>query len=60
MQIARVSESEYKIPKELLWCLIMAMAITVQYVATMYMVTMRARAKAFTRKFMEQFDEIHR
>ena len=60
MQIVRVPESEYKIPKEMLWCLILAMAIVIQYLITIYAVTMRARIKVFNRKFMEQFDEIHR
>ena len=60
MQIVRVPEAEYKIPKELLWCLILAMAIVLQYVFTIYFVTMRIRIKTFTRKFMEQFDEQHR
>ena len=43
MQIVRVPESEYQIPKELLWCLILALAITMQYALTIYLVTMRAR-----------------
>mgnify|MGYP000915892281 CR=1 FL=1 len=60
MQIVRVPESEYKIPKELLWCLILALAIALQYVATIYLVTMRIRIKTFSRKVMEQFDEVHR
>ena len=60
MQIVRVPDSEYKIPKELLWCLILAMAIILQYVFTMYFVTMRMRIKTFTREFMCQFDDEHR
>lgn len=60
MKIERVPESDFKIPKELLWCLILALAICLQYVLTMYFVTMRARLRAFNRKFMEQFDEMHR
>ena len=60
MQIVRVPDSEYKIPKELLWCLILAMAIIMQYVFTMYFVTMRMRIKTFTREFMSQFDDEHR
>ena len=60
MQIVRVTESEYKIPKEILWCLILALAIVMQYALTIYFVTMRARIRIFSRKFMEQFDEIHR
>ena len=60
MQIVRVPEAEFKIPKELLWCLILAMAIILQYVITIYAVTMRARIQVFSRKFMEQFDEVHR
>ena len=60
MQVVRVSESEYKIPKEMLWCLILAMLIVMQYVVTMYLFTMRARIKVFTRRFMEQFDEMHK
>ena len=60
MQIVRVTESEYKIPKEILWCLILALAIVMQYAFTIYFVTMRARIRVFSRKFMEQFDEIHR
>ena len=53
MQIERVSESEYNIPKELLWCLILAMAIIIQYVFTIYVFTMRARIRVFSRQFME-------
>ena len=56
MQIVRVPEADYKVPKELLWCLILALAIVLQYVITIYAVTMRARISIFTRKFMEQFD----
>ena len=56
----RVPEAEYQIPKELLWCFILAMAIVLQYVVTIYAVTMRARISVFNRKFMEQFDERHR
>ena len=60
MQIERVPESQYVIPKELLWVFILTMAIVLQYVATMYTATMSARIKSFTRAFMEQFDEEHR
>ena len=60
MQIVRVPEEQYKIPKEMLWCLILAMAIVIQYLITIYAVTMRARIKIFNRKFMEQFDDMHR
>ena len=56
----RVPEADYQIPKELLWCIIMAMAIVMQYVITMYAFTMRARLSVFTRQFMSQFDDEHR
>ena len=56
MQITRVPEAEYQIPKELIWCIIMALAIVMQYVITMYAFTMRARLSVFTRQFMQQFD----
>merc|ERR1712156_322150 len=55
-----MGEDQYKIPKELLLCLILAMTIVLQYIFTLYAVTMRARIQIYTRKFMEQFDEDHR
>ena len=60
MQIVRVPEDQYTFPKELLWCLILALAIVLQYVFTMYFVTMRARISIYTREFMSQFDDEHK
>ena len=40
-------------------CLILALAIVLQYVFTVYAVTMRARTQVFSEKFMAQFDAEH-
>ena len=59
MKVVLIPEDQYVIPKELLYCLILTLAIAIQYVATAYAFTFRARTQVFTRKFMEQFKAEH-
>ena len=59
MNVRAVSAAEFKLPKEFLNVLVVVMALCIQYVSTMYFVTMRARITIYRRKFMSQFDKIH-
>ena len=59
MKITAVPESQFDIPKEYKWVLLVVCAILLQYALTMYFFTMRARIQVFRRSFMRQFDEEH-
>ena len=52
LQVKAVGEANYKIPKEFLYVLIAVFALIMQYILTIYFVTMRARIVIFRRKFM--------
>ena len=60
LNVVQVQDSTYKLPREFVWTIILVMAIVLQYVATIYLVTMRARIAAFRRKFMHNFDAEHK
>ena len=55
-----VDASQFKIPKELMFTLVVVFALVIQYIITMYTVVMRVRLQVFRRKFMNQFDAMHK
>ena len=48
-----------KISKPFFWVLFLVMAIALQYLFTIYFVTMRSRLSAFNKAFMQQFNDEH-
>ena len=59
MIITRTDSQVYPYPPAMTWFLILIMAIAIQYVCTIYFVTMRTRLRVFTPEFMEQFRTEH-
>ena len=60
LKVEVVSAARFKLPKELLYVLIVLLALFLQYSATIWGVTMRARIQIYKRTFMRQFDELHK
>ena len=54
MQVTKVAEADYKaqFSTEFSLCVVMALAIVMQYVGTAYFVTMKTRLQIFNREFM--------
>ncbi len=46
-------------PRTFLCVMIVICALAMQYACTMYLLTMSARIKAYTKEFMSQFSEDH-
>ena len=56
---APASAFDAQFSKNFVWVLLVLALIVVQYVLTMYFVTMRARINAFNKDFMSQFNKQH-
>ena len=50
---------DYPYSAELKWLMLLVVAIAIQYVVTVYAITMRTRIKVFRRHFMKQFAAVH-
>ena len=59
MIINRLESQVYPYPAEMTWFLILIVAIAIQYVITIYAVTMKTRLRVFNPEFMEQFKTEH-
>ena len=61
MLIAASTEAAFtaQFSKNFIWVLLMIGLVLLQYVLTIYLVTMRARIAAFKGDFMKQFNEEH-
>ena len=61
MKIVAVPEASFTLKdnKNAIWVLLVITLIAVQYVLTMYFVTMRARIAVFNKDFMSQFNKQH-
>ena len=60
LNIVEVNEVSYKLPKEFVMTAVIVMGLVLQYIVTIYAVTMRARITAFRGHFMKQFAEEHK